>query len=161
VRLVPDATRYSDRLNELGGAPEELVDVAPNSSGFEEVPTFNDFAILKDDTLTGAPQSPIDPDQVQEFEFNSVAPENNFRSQCSFADLNEDLERGESSFAEPGAEFAPPASSESAVDQPGWGDRDPSEIDFSSTMLSRPQTHPNLIGTMRCCVRNWRASIST
>src|SRR5882762_2739291 len=75
VRLVPDATRYTDRLNELGGAPEELVDVAPNSSGFKEVPTFNDFAILKDDTVTGAPQSPIDLDQVQEFESNSVAPE--------------------------------------------------------------------------------------
>src|SRR6267378_2477087 len=75
VRLVPDATRYTDRLNELGGAPEELLDVAaPNSPGFEEVPTFNDFAILSNDTVTGAPQSPIDLDQVEEFEFNSVAP---------------------------------------------------------------------------------------
>src|SRR5882762_8461692 len=137
VRLVPDATRYTDRLNELGGAPEELLDVAaPNSSGFEEVPTFNDFAILSDDTVAGAPQSPIDLDQVEEFEFNSVAPEAISDPSASFADLNEDLERGES-FAEPGGEFAPLASSESAIDQPGWGDRDPSEIDFSSTIVEQ------------------------
>jgi tetratricopeptide (TPR) repeat protein len=121
----------------LGGAPEELLDVAaPNSSGFEEVPTFNDFAILSDDTVAAAPQSPIDLDQVEEFEFNSVAPEAISDPSSSFADLNEDLERGES-FAEPGGEFAPLASSESAIDQPGWGDRDPSEIDFSSTIVEQ------------------------
>src|ERR1700730_2256381 len=104
VRLVPDATHYAERLRELGGAQKDLVDEAAMSSpsGFDEVPTFSDFAIVKDETFAAPSESPMVMSHADEFESHSAAPEAISDPSSSFADLSEDFERGEGSVPKPG-----------------------------------------------------------
>jgi len=121
VRLVPDAARYSGRLRELGGAQEEFVEEAtiPAASSFEEVPTFGDFSIVRETSAGPQPDS-IVLDQVGQFESNSVTtPEAVPDPSASFADLNEEFERGEVPAAEPAFSAEPST----------YG-----EVDFSSTI---------------------------
>ena len=98
VRLVPDELRYADRLRELGGAQDEgPVDEARAliDPHLKEVPTFESFAIVTE----SIPHVPTD-DAAQvgagEFESNSVVTEMVSDPSASFADLKEELERGES-----------------------------------------------------------------
>jgi tetratricopeptide (TPR) repeat protein len=122
VRLVPDATRYAERLQELGGAQEEFVEEAamPVPSSFEEVPMFNDFAIVKDG-FAALEESPK-PDEVGQFESHSMAPEAIADPRASFADLNDEFERSQAPVPESVAEpTAPP-------------DTTYGEVDFSSTI---------------------------
>ena len=97
VRLAPDETRYVERLRALGGAQEDVVDEPSTfaDANLAEVPTFESFAIVKDEfdeVTTGNDQTTA---QFTEFEFNSVAPETISDPSASFADLNETIERGE------------------------------------------------------------------
>ena len=128
VRLVPDATRYAERLAELGGAQEEFVDEAsmPIAAGFEDVPAFSDFAIVGEDAFGSCAETPVVAEHHEEFESNSVTTEGVFADQipdpsASFADLNDEFERAETSAAVPAVESAPQASE--------YG-----EVDFSSTI---------------------------
>jgi len=125
VRLVPDEHRYAERLRDLGGAhEEEPVDEAvplPDVN-VKEVPTFESFAIVREEESAADGQ-----DQAKaagdEFEFNSVATEaaeTISDPSASFADLNEDFERGEAGET--------PAGFESRA----TGGR---EIDFSGAMF--------------------------
>jgi tetratricopeptide (TPR) repeat protein len=99
VRLVPDEHRYSERLRELGGAQEgEPVDesLAVPSANVREVPTFESFSIVKEDEFAA---EAADAGQAKaaglEFESNSVVTESISDPSSSFADLNEEFERGE------------------------------------------------------------------
>jgi len=96
VRLAPDETRYVERLRALGGAQEELDEPSTFAdTNVAEVPTFESFAIVKDEfdeVTAGNDQTPA---LFTEFEFNSVAPETISDPSASFADLNETIERGE------------------------------------------------------------------
>jgi tetratricopeptide (TPR) repeat protein len=119
VRLVPDATRYAERLRELGGAQEELVEDAaiPSAPSFEEVPSFGDFAIVEEDSFAEPQEASMALDQVEQFETNSSAdPGTVADPSASFADLNETFERGGAPGADPGQSS-------------GYG-----EVDFSSTI---------------------------
>ena len=128
VRLVPDATRYVERLRELGGAQEELVDEASmsGSPGFEEVPTFSDFAIIKDEPFAAPPEIPIVLSHTDEFESHSAAPEAISDPSSSFADLSEGFQPRQGSVPEPGPDYSAPAG-------------DYGEVDFSST-IPKPST---------------------
>ena len=121
VRLVPDATRYAERLRELGGAQEEFVEEATIASptDFEEVPTFGDFAIVKDDSF-GAPPAAVISDHIEMFETHSAPVASAADPSASFADLNDDFERGGTPGSQVGSEFATGS---------GYG-----EIDFTSTI---------------------------
>lgn len=126
VRLVPDATRYVTRLRDLGGAQEDPIEEAsiPSPSNFAEVPTFSDFAIVKDDSFGASESAAIVADQGDQFEFNSVAstaPETIADPSASFADLNEEIDRGEAAGASQSVEFAAAES--------GYG-----EVDFGNTI---------------------------
>ena len=125
VRLVPDATRFAERLRELGGAQEEFVEEATIASptDFEEVPTFGDFAIVKDDSLT-PPTAAAIRDHFEQFQTHSVPVESVPDPSASFADLNDEFERGEAPSSPPVSEFATGS---------GYG-----EIDFTST-IPEPQ----------------------
>ena len=119
VRLAPDETRYVERLRELGGAQEDLVDEPSTfaDTNVAEVPTFESFAIVKDEfdeVTAGNDQTPA---LFTEFEFNSVAPETISDPSASFADLNETIERGEIvSPPEVEAGFSPPTEDHKDVD---------------------------------------------
>ena len=95
VRLVPDEQHYADRLRELGGAHnEDPVDEARALTDpyLKEVPTFESFNVV-----TGEPAADVTTsDAAGEFEFNSVVTETISDPSASFADLNDELERGES-----------------------------------------------------------------
>ena len=99
VRLVPDEQRYAERLNELGGAQEEesIEAMGHADSHVQEVPTFESFAIIGDDS--GLAQPVNDAAAVQDFEFNSVASDTISDPSASFADLNDEFERGEADSA--------------------------------------------------------------
>jgi tetratricopeptide (TPR) repeat protein len=117
ARLIPDEERYANRLRELGGAQEEepLEDALIRPDGIvNAVPAFESFAIVNEEEY-GAAISPEAQPQAVEFEFNSVVAETVSDPSASFADLNEELERGESA----------PAQFESSS----------SEVDFSGAML--------------------------
>ena len=61
ARLVPDEVRYSDRLNELGGAQEEepIDDALLRTDGsVKDVPTFESFAIVNEGEGPASSQSP-------------------------------------------------------------------------------------------------------
>ena len=82
VRLAPDEPRYLERLNLLGGLPDETPeDFAPISQP-EEVPQFETFAVVEDET-------PAVEVQKEEFETNEVSAQPSFDPTSSFADLNE------------------------------------------------------------------------
>ena len=122
ARLAPDELRYAERLTELGGPQEEeLFDEAAIVSENAEVPTFESFAIIKEETDENLSTGEWAKDPGVEFEFNSVATETISDPSASFADLTQDLERGEStSLNEPVTAFVPP---------------DSGDVDFSDAML--------------------------
>jgi tetratricopeptide (TPR) repeat protein len=96
ARLVPDETRYIERLKDLGGVQEEPMEAGPDLFGanVNEVPTFESFAIVKDESDEF--QSPeVSTAQSEEFDFHSAAVEPIADPSASFADLNEELERGD------------------------------------------------------------------
>lgn len=119
VRLVPDDRRYADRLRDLGGAQEEepVDDVVPmRDLNVRDVPTFESFAIVKDEesAAEGKPAADI-------FEFNSVATEATETisdPSASFADLNEEFE-GNQAGAETFVAFASTATDDHEVDFSG------------------------------------------
>jgi tetratricopeptide (TPR) repeat protein len=105
VRLAPDEQRYLDRLNLLGGLPEETPDDfshAAEESADSDVPQFETFAVVQE-------QDEVEPAAVQltdEFETNAAEFETNAADEfelnsgetaatfsdptASFADLNEE-----------------------------------------------------------------------
>ena len=118
ARLVPDDERYGDRLVELGGAQDEPADqtlMMPDAN----VPTFESFAIVKEDEY-GEAES-LDAAPAAEFEFNSVAAETVSDPSSSFADLNEEFERREAASGGREVDFSgaildPAASVEGVID---------------------------------------------
>ena len=118
VRLVPDEQRYAERLSELGGAQEgEPLDaMALPDTNAREVPTFESFAIVKEDEFGSDSPGYDQATAGDEFEFNTVAAEPVSDPSSSFADLNEDFERTEA------------RSTESTPQAFG-------EVDFSGAML--------------------------
>jgi tetratricopeptide (TPR) repeat protein len=145
VRLVPDEQRYAERLKDLGGAQEaEPVDepVALPDASVRDVPRFESFAIVKEDEVAAETTGPGQAKEARdEFEFNSVATETVSDPSASFADLNEEFERGETSgetlggFESATASSVPPASTGGLSDGP--------EVDFSGTVFdaSAPAGH--------------------
>jgi tetratricopeptide (TPR) repeat protein len=94
VRLAPDEQRYLDRLNLLGGLPDETPEEFAAISQGEEVPQFETFAVVEDET-------PAVEDQKEEFETNEASVQPVFDPTSSFADLNEATdEPAETSFQE-------------------------------------------------------------
>lgn len=88
VRLIPDE-RCSERLQELGGAQDGEEPVFSSEPSPAEVPSFESFAILGQETAP-TPQPP-----VEEFEWNTVAEQPaidqpTVDASASFADLNDD-----------------------------------------------------------------------
>lgn len=91
-RLTPD-DRYAARLIALGGSPEEA-DLASSfgsdpTTGENEAPVFDSFAITNEGTTLGTSEEPV---AAAEFEWNSVAEHVQQDPSASFADLNEDNE---------------------------------------------------------------------
>lgn len=99
VRLAPDEQRYLDRLNLLGGLPEDAE--APEEFSRPEepssdVPEFETFAVVEDQDELEEPVAPV----TDEFESNAAdsfemndAPAATFSDPtASFADLNEETE---------------------------------------------------------------------
>jgi tetratricopeptide (TPR) repeat protein len=92
VRLAPDEQRYLDRLNLLGGLPDDMPEdfsrpVEDNSS---DVPEFETFAVVQDET--DEPAAPVT-EEFETFEtFESNAGSSFSDPTASFADLNEDTE---------------------------------------------------------------------
>ncbi|MCU1263802.1 MAG: hypothetical protein JWM21_120 [Acidobacteria bacterium] len=134
VRLVPDERRYSERLQKLGGAQEEEpTDEAVPLPDFnvQQVPTFESFAIVKEDEFGGGPASAAN----EEFEFNSVAEtaETISDPSASFADLNEEFERNDTSGASFSAFEIPTVPFASA-----GGSGDGHEFDVSGAMFEAP-----------------------
>jgi len=95
VRLAPDEQRYLDRLNELGGLQEELVEEVPLSIEPEaEVPSFESFAAVgvEEEPALEFETNEATQETVGEFEWNSVAEAAPIADpHASFADLNEDF----------------------------------------------------------------------
>ncbi|HKY27450.1 MAG TPA: tetratricopeptide repeat protein [Pyrinomonadaceae bacterium] len=87
VRLIPDE-RYADRLEELGGARDDEQPAFSSEPASAEVPSFESFAILGQETEAPAES------QVDEFEWNTVAEpaidQPAVDASASFADLNEE-----------------------------------------------------------------------
>jgi tetratricopeptide (TPR) repeat protein len=87
VRLAPEETLYLERLNALGGLQEDAPEEAmPYESPSTEVPTFEGFAIMKEEA-GGEPLA-----SASEFEWNTVESEAVSDPNASFADLNVDVE---------------------------------------------------------------------
>lgn len=86
LRLAPDEARYIERLQLLGGSPEEAVD--EHSFGSEAIPA--DFAGFDTFAAEAAEEMATEP-EVVEFETNSVDMPTFNDPSASFADLNEDL----------------------------------------------------------------------
>ncbi|HEV2834326.1 MAG TPA: tetratricopeptide repeat protein, partial [Pyrinomonadaceae bacterium] len=87
VRLAPDEQRYLDRLNLLGGLPDESPeDLSRLEEPASDVPQFETFAVVDDQDEMQQPVAQI----TDEFETNA-APGSTFSDPtASFADLNED-----------------------------------------------------------------------
>jgi len=97
VRLAPDEQRYLDRLNLLGGLPEETPDdFSRPEEPSSDVPEFETFAVVEDQDELEQPVAQIadefETNAADEFETNT-APEATFSDPtASFADLNEETE---------------------------------------------------------------------
>jgi tetratricopeptide (TPR) repeat protein len=93
AQFAPDQ-RYLERLQALGQPPEqqaeevEVVAAEPEPLP-EEIPSFESFALIEEESATASALGLPATEQVTEFEFNSVAPPASDPS-ASFADLNED-----------------------------------------------------------------------
>jgi tetratricopeptide (TPR) repeat protein len=88
VRLAPDEPRYRTRLQELGGATEDVESrEAFVETGEGEVPTFESFISMNEETV----ESP--PEEAAQFEWNNIAPVQPPAAadpSASFADLNDE-----------------------------------------------------------------------
>jgi tetratricopeptide (TPR) repeat protein len=88
VRLAPDEQRYLDRLNLLGGLPDETPEdlSRPEEPEPSDVPEFETFAVVEDEDEMQQPVAQVS----DEFETNE-APASTFSDPtASFADLNEE-----------------------------------------------------------------------
>jgi tetratricopeptide (TPR) repeat protein len=122
VRLAPDEQRYLDRLNLLGGLPDEAPeDFLRREEPSSDVPEFENFAVVEDqdeieepvaaasdefetnasidfdtggslDTGAFATGSEFETSGGNEFEFNAVSGPTFSDPTASFADLNEESE---------------------------------------------------------------------
>ena len=94
VRLAPDEQRYLDRLNLLGGLPDDMPEdfSRPQEDASSDVPEFETFAVVQDQDEAEQPAAQVS----QEFEtfetFESNAESSFSDPTASFADLNEDSE---------------------------------------------------------------------
>ena len=69
VRLAPDEQRYLDRLNLLGGLPEESPEeMSQRVDASADVPEFETFAVVQDEDEIEEPVAPV----VDEFETNAA-----------------------------------------------------------------------------------------
>ncbi len=87
VRLAPDEQKYIDRLNLLGGLPDEVPDDFSTPPESPEVPQFETFASIQDSDA--APVA-----EAIEFETNEASPQINSDPTSSFADLNDITDGG-------------------------------------------------------------------
>lgn len=93
MRLAPEETRYRERLQQLGGfAGETESQEADIETVEEEVPTFESFISMNEETAPSAPA-----EAATQFEWNAVSDSQPADSQpaasdpsASFADLNDD-----------------------------------------------------------------------
>jgi tetratricopeptide (TPR) repeat protein len=92
VRLVPDQSKYLERLHELGGAPVDEPEEAVRGeiTGEADVPTFESFTMLNDDALEATPLE-VEPAEASSAMDEDVEAAPKVSSDAfSFADLNED-----------------------------------------------------------------------
>lgn len=92
IRLTPD-DRHSERLIALGGIPEDVGDngLFGRESTFAETPSFENFVVDEQETVV----APGEGETVAAvFEWNSVDDQTPRDPSASFADLNEEPERG-------------------------------------------------------------------
>ncbi len=88
AQFAPDQ-RHLARLHALGYVSEQAAEeVAPEPEP-EEVPSFESFALIHEESSTASAMGLPPAEEVTEFEFNAVAPPAPDPS-SSFADLNED-----------------------------------------------------------------------
>jgi len=94
VRLAPDEQRYLDRLNLLGGLPEESPeDFSRPEEPSSDVPEFETFAVVEDQDELEQPVAQISDEfetNAAEFETNAAGAPAFSDPTASFADLNED-----------------------------------------------------------------------
>lgn len=138
---------YLERLHNLGGAPkdeahEELRDA--HAASAQETPTFDNFALVKEDFTTADALGLQATEEGEEFEWNTVAPPAAdaaaapsvpFKADpaASFADLNTELDWAASGTAEPAGETDQAASFNTGFH----------EIDFSAEPPSAQPTAPD------------------
>ncbi|HET9479592.1 MAG TPA: tetratricopeptide repeat protein, partial [Pyrinomonadaceae bacterium] len=91
VRLAPDEQRYLDRLNLLGGLPEESPDDFSSQPEEEpsDVPEFETFAVVEDEIEQPVAQMT---DEFETFQSNAATGTTFTDPTASFADLNEETE---------------------------------------------------------------------
>jgi tetratricopeptide (TPR) repeat protein len=93
AQFAPDQ-RHLARLHALGqGAEQTTEKVAPEPEPEpepEEIPSFESFALINEDSSTASAMGLPPTEEVAEFEFNAVAPPPVPDASASFADLNED-----------------------------------------------------------------------
>ena len=94
VRLAPDEQRYLDRLNLLGGLPEETPeDFSRPEEPASDVPEFETFAVVEDQDELEQPVAQMSDEfetNAAEFETNAGGAPTFSDPTASFADLNED-----------------------------------------------------------------------
>jgi tetratricopeptide (TPR) repeat protein len=97
VRLAPDEQRYLDRLNLLGGLPEDAEAPEEFSRPKEpssDVPEFETFAVVEDQDELEQPVAPVtdefESNAADDFEMNDASVATFSDPTASFADLNEE-----------------------------------------------------------------------
>lgn len=88
AQFSPDQ-RYLERLHSLGHMPEEKVEESRQERPPEEMPSFDSYTLIDEETTASAMGMPPT-EGVAEFELNSVAQAVAPDPSASFADLNED-----------------------------------------------------------------------
>lgn len=85
IRLAPDEPRYLERLNQLGGAPEESLgqSVFAGEKMAEEIPSFENFAVVPEQGEEA--EAHVQP----EFETNSLTEPSLGDPSASFAELGD------------------------------------------------------------------------
>src|SRR6476660_1564985 len=99
VRLAPDEQRYMDRLNLLGGLPEETPeDFSRPEEPSRDVPEFETFAVVEDQDELEQPVAPIsdefETNAADSFEMSDTPVATFSDPTASFADLNEEVATG-------------------------------------------------------------------
>jgi tetratricopeptide (TPR) repeat protein len=98
VRLAPDEQRYLDRLNLLGGLPDEPPeDFARGEETSSDVPEFETFAVVQDQDDLEQPVAQV----TDEFETNAAEV-----FETNAADVFETNAASETTFSDPTASFA-------------------------------------------------------